>query len=129
MRNKGIMYKHPLLPPLIKSALDSQWVDIIERLKVSGPVVPCPHGLLQLLHIVHLLVFWQLHLKCSLLPQPVALLKELKELVCPGAYGADVEPYESWLLRCRANREGVPLVLGYGGDLNEYIVAWLVSEV
>ena len=77
---------------------------------------------------MHLLVLWQLHLKCTS-PQLVALLKELKEFVCPGANRANVKPYKSLLLRGGAYREGMPLILGNGGDLDEDVVSWLEGEV
>ena len=69
-------------------------------------------------------LLWQLHLKCPTSPQLVALLEELKEFVCPGANCANVKPYKSLLLRGGAYCEGMPFVLGNGGNLDEHIVSW-----
>ena len=40
-----------------------------------------------------------------------------------------MKPYKSLLLRGGTYREGMPLILGNGGDLDEDIVSWLEGEV
>lgn len=40
-----------------------------------------------------------------------------------------MEPNEALLFWSRADGERVPLILGYGWDLNEDVVSWLVCEV
>ena len=40
-----------------------------------------------------------------------------------------MEPYESLLLRGGADRERMPLILGYSRYLDKDVVAWLIGEV
>ena len=79
--------------------------------------------------MVSVLFLWHLELHGCALLVLVSVLKKPVKLVCPGAGRSYVQPHEALLLGCRADGEGMPLVLGYCGDLDEHVVSRLIVEV